>query len=66
MFFSIVLRKPVLNLYDCNRAHVTSTHAVKVSARLIWMDFTVCSTIHSSRHQLHDRHEQQLPNSWNL
>jgi len=58
MFFSIVLRKPVGNLYACNCAHVTSTHAVNVSACLLWMDFTVCSTIHSSRHQRHDRHEQ--------
>jgi len=66
MFFSIVLRKPVWNLYDCNFADVTSTHAVNVSARLLWMDFTVCSMIHNSQHQVHDRHEQQLPNSWNL
>ena len=64
-FFSIVLKKPVWNLYACNFAHVTSTHAVNVSARLLWMDFTVCSMIHNSRHQ-HERHEQQLPNSWNL
>ena len=66
MFFSIVLRKSVSNLYDCNFAHVTSTHAVNVSARLLWMDFTGCSMIHNSQHQLHERHEQQLPNSWNL
>ena len=66
MFFSIVLRKPVWNLYDCIFVHVTSTHAVNVSARPLWIDFTVCSIIHNSRHQLHVRHEQQLPNSWNL
>jgi len=66
MFFSIVLRKPVWNLYDCIFAHVTSMHAVNVSACLLWMDFTVCSMIHNSHHQLHERHEQQLPNSWNL
>ena len=53
---------------DCNFAHVTSTHAVNVSAHLhlLWMDFTGCSIIHNSQHQLHERHEQQLPNSWNL
>jgi len=66
MFFSIVLMKPVWNLYACNFAHVTSTHAVNVSAHLLWMYFTGCSTIHNSQHQLHERHEQRLPNSWNL
>jgi len=52
-------------LYDCNFAHVTSTHAVNISGYLLWMDFTGCSMIHNSQHQLHERHEQQLPNSWN-
>jgi len=61
-----VLRKPVWNLYDCNFAHVISTHAVNISAHLLWMDFTGCSMIHNSQHQLHEKHEQQLPNSWNL
>jgi len=48
----------VRKLFACNFAHVISTHAVNVSARLLWMDFTVCSMIHNSRHQLHERHEQ--------
>jgi len=50
----------------CNFAHMTSTHGVNVSARLLWMDFTVCSMIHNSQHQLHERHKRQLPQSWNL
>jgi len=50
----------------CNFAHATSTHAVNASAHLVWMDFTVCSMINKSQLQVHERHEQQLPNSWNL
>jgi len=46
-------------LYDCNFAHVISTHAVNISAHLLWMDFTGCSMIRNSQHQLHERHEQQ-------
>ena len=53
-------------LYLCTCDNLTSTHAVNVSARLLWMDFTGCSIIHNSQHQLHERHEQHLPNSWNL
>jgi len=51
MFFSIVLRKPVWNLYVCNFAHVTSTHAVnqRQCTSAIWMDLTGCSMIHFSR-----------------
>jgi len=43
-----------------------STHAANVSARLQRVDFTVCSMIHNWQHQVHERHGQQLPNSWNL
>ena len=66
MFFSIVLRKPLSNLHACNFAHVTPTHAVNVNAHLPWMDFTGCNMIHNSQHQLHEKHEQQLPQSGNL
>jgi len=35
--------------------------AVNISARLLWMDFTVCSMIHNSQLQVLEKHEQQLP-----
>jgi len=36
-------------MHASNFAHMTTTHTVNVSARLLWVDITVCSMIHYSR-----------------